>query len=240
MKIALISDVHSNLHALEAVLEEIDDWDRIICLGDLVGYGANPNQCVSKIRDLSDLNVLGNHDAACIGLLSLGWFNSYAATAARWTMKELENSSLAYLRSLTRSSHDGPFHLVHGSVREPTTEYLRSESQAKASFELSPDKVILVGHTHVPLTFLDRESGVERIKPSNGDWISYARRRLIYNPGAVGQPRDGDPRAAYAMIDTDNEKIGQFRVEYDVEAAREAIIDRGLPKMLGDRLTTGR
>ncbi len=240
MKVGLISDIHSNLHALEAVLEELDGCEEILCLGDVVGYGAYPNECVKMAKGVSKACVLGNHDAACVGLLSLGWFNPYAASAARWTMDRLDNGSLAYLRNIPRSTHSGIFFMTHGSPREPTTEYLREVSQARASFDLCDDRVILVGHTHVPLVFMERDDGPERIRPKDGEWISYRRRRVIYNPGGVGQPRDGDPRAAYAMIDTDEEKIGQFRVEYDVEAARDAIIDAGLPRMLGDRLTTGR
>ena len=239
MRIGLISDIHSNIHALEAVLEKLDDCETIICLGDIVGYGAYPNECVEKIKSLKVPCILGNHDAACIELLSLGWFNPYAASAARWTMEELRRPCLEYLRSLPRSRRMESFYLVHGSPREPTTEYLTDAFQARASFKICDDRVILVGHTHVPLVFMERE-GDDSFTPAEGDWISYKKRRLIYNPGAVGQPRDGDPRAAYSVIDTSLSRIGQFRTEYDVKSARNGIIEVALPRILGDRLTVGR
>ncbi len=240
MRIGLISDIHSNIHALEAVLERLKDCEKTICLGDLVGYGAHPNECVGRVKGLEIPCVLGNHDAACIGLLSLGWFNPYAAIAARWTMEEeLTRSSRDYLRGLPRSRRTDGFHLVHGSPREPTTEYLTDTHQAGASFEICADQAILVGHTHVPLVFVERD-GVKELVPVEGGWISYRESRIIYNPGGVGQPRDGDPRAAYAIIDTSEGRIGQFRAEYDVESARADIIEAGLPRILGDRLTLGR
>jgi diadenosine tetraphosphatase ApaH/serine/threonine PP2A family protein phosphatase len=154
-------------------------------------------------------------------------------------MENLTRPSLEFLRGLRRTARTGAFHMAHGSLREPTTEYLTGRAQARASFELCNDQVVLVGHTHVPLSFVDRETE-DILTPATGTWISYQRRRLIYNPGAVGQPRDGDHKAAYAIIDTSTAKIGQFRTEYEVEAARQEIVDAGLPRALGDRLSIGR
>ncbi len=239
MLIGLISDIHSNLQAFETVLERLGDCEQIVCLGDIVGYGANPDECVERMRELDVPCVLGNHDAVCIDLLSLGWFNPFAAAAARWTREQLTKPSLEHLRRLPRSAHLESFYMVHGSPREPTTEYLTDKYQARDSFELCDDRVILVGHTHVPLVFMER-NGEEAIIPRDGEWISYKRRRLIYNPGSVGQPRDGDPRAAFSLIDTTSRKIGLLRAEYDVESARDAIVDAGLPRILADRLLVGR
>ena len=239
MLIGLISDIHANLHALDSVLERLDDCERVICLGDIVGYGAHPDECVKGIRSRNIPCVMGNHDAACIGILSLGWFNPHAANAIRWTLENMAGESSNFLRNLPRSLNEKPCYIVHGSPREPTTEYLTNRFQAMDGFRSCDDQVILVGHTHVPLVFMER-GGIEEIKPLDGDWVSYRRRRLILNPGSVGQPRDGDPRAAFSILDTDSEKIGLFRQEYDVEAARKEIIEAGLPDRLGDRLLVGR
>jgi len=239
VRIGIISDIHSNIHALDTVLDELRRVDQVICLGDIVGYGAHPNECIDKMKDLRIPCVLGNHDAACIGLLSLGWFNPYAANAVRWAMEEeLTKDSLDYLRSLPTSRRIEPFYIVHGSPREPTTEYLTDASQARASFDLCKEQVVFVGHTHVPLVFIDRGRAEEMV-PSEGRRVSYEDVRLIYNPGAVGQPRDGDPRAAYSIVDTSSHTIEQHRVEYDVQEARADIIEAGLPRILGDRLTLG-
>ncbi len=239
MMIGVISDIHSNIHALEAVLGRLTQVDQIICLGDVVGYGAHPNECVERVKALKIPCVLGNHDAACIGLLSLGWFNPHAAHAVRWAVEEeLAKDSLEYLRSLPTSRRMESFYFVHGSPREPTTEYLTDASQARASFDLCKEQVVFVGHTHVPLVFTER-GGIEAMVPSEGNRISYEGARLIYNPGAVGQPRDGDPRAAYSIVDASSNSIGQYRVEYNVQEARADIIEAGLPRILGDRLTLG-
>lgn len=239
MAIGVLSDIHSNIHALEAVLERLGDCEATICPGDIVGYGASPRECVSRVRSLGMSCVLGNHDAACIGLLSLGWFNPYAAAAARWTVEQLSGASAQYLRGLPRSSEHDEIAIYHGTPREPTTEYLTDSLQARDSFALCEKRVILVGHTHVPLAFMERDQ-VEPLMVREGEWVSYGRRRLIFNPGSVGQPRDGDPRASYAVIDPDKRRIRLERADYDVEAAREDILGAGLPEMLGDRLLVGR
>ena len=237
--IGVISDIHSNIHALEAVLDKLKQVDQIICLGDVVGYGAHPNECVERVKGLKIPCVLGNHDAACIGLLSLGWFNPHAANAVRWAMEEeLTEESLRFLRGLPTSRRIEPFYLVHGSPREPTTEYLTDVSQARASFDRCKERVVFVGHTHVPLVFVERGE-TEVVVPSEGNRVSYEGARLIFNPGAVGQPRDGDPRAAYSIVDTSSNSIAQYRVEYNVQEARADIIEAGLPRILGDRLTLG-
>jgi diadenosine tetraphosphatase ApaH/serine/threonine PP2A family protein phosphatase len=235
----VISDIHSNLHALEVVLDSLEECERVLCLGDVVGYGAFPNECVNRTRRAGAPCVLGNHDAACIGLLSLGWFNPYAAAAARWTTDRLTSKSEGYLRGLPRSLRTGSLYLVHGSPREPTTEYLTDSLQARDSFALAEERLILVGHTHVPLAFMERD-GETLIQPHEGEWLSYRRRRLIFNPGSVGQPRDGDPRASYALIDSEEQRVCLFRVEYDLDAAASSIIDAGLPRVLADRLGIGR
>ncbi len=239
MEIAILSDIHSNIHALEAVLERLGDCEAIICPGDIVGYGASPRECVSRVRSLGMSCVLGNHDAACIGLLSLGWFNPYAAAAARWTVEQLDPASTQYLRGLPRSMERGDLAIYHGTPREPTTEYLTDSLQARDSFALCEKRAILVGHTHVPMAFMERDQA-EALTVQEGDWLSYRRRRLVFNPGSVGQPRDGDPRASYALIDADAQRIRLERAEYDVKAAREDILGAGLPQMLGDRLLVGR
>jgi len=238
-KIGVISDIHSNLHALESVLERLEMCDSIICLGDIVGYGAFPNECIDLVREYTSRCIMGNHDAACVGILSLAWFNPYASAAARWTMEELNKPNLGFLRGLPSEAKESDAYMVHGTPREPITEYLTTAIQARSAFSARSERLILVGHTHVPFIFMERQD-IDTFSPADGDAYSYVKRRIVYNPGAVGQPRDGDSRAAYAVIDTEERKITQYRVEYDVQAAREAILDAGLPRILADRLVVGR
>ena len=238
-KIGIVSDIHSNIHALERVLDKLGRCDSLFCLGDVVGYGAFPNECVDLVRESAAQCIMGNHDAACVGILSLAWFNPYASAAARWTMERLSKPNLAFLRGLPREAREGDMYMVHGTPREPITEYLTTSIQAISAFSTRSEKLILVGHTHIPSVFMEREK-VEEFSPGDGDSFSYAKRRLVFNPGSVGQPRDGDWRAAYAIIDTDAQLITQYRVEYDVQGARQAILDAGLPRILADRLVVGR
>ena len=244
MRYLIISDIHANLAALEAVLEDADGFDAVWCLGDLVGYGPDPNECVERIQALDAVTVVGNHDCAALGQLSLDQFNQDARTANAWTRERLTAEARAYLESLPKRLEKGDYTLVHGSPREPTWEYILDVERAIANFEHFDTRFCLVGHTHVPGAFIqDRESdryGVV-VSPYPGSMpLDESHLRLIINPGSVGQPRDGDPRASYAIMDTDDGAWHQLRVDYDIEVTQERMRSVGLPHRLIKRLEVGR
>ncbi len=240
MKLAILSDLHGNLEALEAVLADLDaqQVDAAACLGDFVGYGASPNECIERIRPRIEAAVLGNHDAAALGKLKLGGFNSDAATAARWTGDQLSAESRAWLDSLPLSTVWHEHRLVHASPAEPDDwAYVLSVTDARVEFAAFHEPLCFVGHSHVPGVFVDTDGQV-----------SYTRLgvvglrtgcRYLVNVGSVGQPRDGDPRAAYVLLDLDDERLEHRRVEYDVARAAGRIAAAGLPHFLSERLRWG-
>lgn len=240
MRLAILSDIHANLEALEAVLADLDTRrpDDVVCLGDFVGYGASPNECVARVRPRISGAVLGNHDAAAIGRLSLGDFNSDAATAARWTEAALAPDVRAYLEALPyRIERDGAL-LVHASPLEPEAwHYVLSPLDAEEEFEAFEQPVCFIGHSHFPGAF-----------ELQGDDVGYGRLaeirvkpggRYIVNVPSVGQPRDSDPRAGYTLWDAERGVIEQIRLAYDVETAMKRIRDAGLPQFLAERLRWG-
>jgi diadenosine tetraphosphatase ApaH/serine/threonine PP2A family protein phosphatase len=240
MRVAVISDVHGNRHALDAVLAEIgeESVDAVWCLGDTVGYGPQPNECCRLVAEHADLCLVGNHDLVALGELTASDFNDEAAAAAAWTSEALTEESRAFLHGLQpRATADG-VELFHASARDPVWEYVLSEQAARATFELTDAPLILVGHSHVALALtLDGEDvggGVAR----GGTTIQLAGRWLV-NPGSVGQPRDGDPRAAWLVADLDSASAAFRRVSYPVERTQAEMVEAGLPPLLAARLAVG-
>jgi diadenosine tetraphosphatase ApaH/serine/threonine PP2A family protein phosphatase len=238
----VISDIHANLAALEAVLEDAPDFDELWCLGDLVGYGPRPNECIERVRAFSHISLAGNHDWAALGKLDLSSFNAVARAANEWTQQQLMSSSRTYLNGLSPSVQHEGFSLAHASPREPVWEYIMDSSTAYRNFDYFTTPYCLVGHTHVPVLFeLDEErQGCETLLPPLSEPVGLGERRAIINPGSVGQPRDGDPRASYALLDSDEMTWTFHRVAYPIEVVQERMRAGGLPQRLIDRLEIGR
>ncbi len=242
MRIALLSDVHGNLPAFEAVLADVDDAEveEIWCLGDLVGYGAEPNGCVELARERCDLCLAGNHDLVVTGEIDLGDFSSSAAAAAQWTRDNIDAEALEFLRSLKPQADDRDIGLYHASPRDPVWEYVLSTWQADECMDLMKKRVGAVGHSHVALWFRrSGEGNVDGAPAEGGLEQDLAEGDWLLNPGAVGQPRDGDPRAAWLLLDTEGWSADWRRVEYEIDRAAGAIEEAGLPTVLGQRLYTG-
>ena len=242
MHYLIISDIHANLAALETVLADAPPFDEIWCLGDLVGYGPNPNACVTRLQDFPHLSLAGNHDWAALGRLNLNAFNTDARTANTWTQSELTPAVREYLSGLPTYMQRDKFCLAHASPREPVWEYILDANLAYANFAHFSAPICLVGHTHIPIVFeLDEERRrCNTLIPPFPDPLSFNSRRLILNPGSVGQPRDGNPQASYAMLDTENMTWEFRRVAYPVEITQERMRARGLPRRLIERLGMGR
>lgn len=251
MRYAVLSDVHGNLEALGAVLEALaaERIDRILCLGDIVGYGADPAECLARLQACAALMVGGNHDMACIGKLDLGWFNHAARMSLEWTRDRLSFTDLDTLRRLPLTASEEPWTLVHGTLRHPERfEYLVDVAQAVDTMTACRTLLCLLGHTHVPC-LIEYQRGPRRITrmltgPEELGDVAYHTDaeawRYVVNPGSVGQPRDGDPRASLAIMDTERARIQVRRVPYDIAAAQRKIRATGLPAFLADRLAVGR
>jgi predicted phosphodiesterase len=240
VRIAVLSDIHGNLHALEAVLRSIeeDGPDVVWCLGDLVGYGPRPNECCALVEDRAGVCLIGNHDLGVLGRLDLDDFSYDAAASARWTAEVLEDGPRRYLESLESQSEEGRYGLYHASARDPVWEYVLTPFAALASFATSEADVLLVGHSHVALAFKLADQRLETtIAPGGTELDLSGEGRWILNPGSVGQPRDGDARAAYLLIEDDRARYR--RVEYPVERTQEEIRAKGLPEPLAIRLAHG-
>jgi predicted phosphodiesterase len=242
----ILSDLHANWEALEAVVKDsAGRSDQILCCGDLVGYGADPNPVVEWVRGNCSLVVRGNHDKACTGLDDLEWFNPVARAAAIWTQKQLTPENIEYARGLPQGPlTQGDFQIVHGSPFDED-EYVLAAGEAGQAFEYLEYRLAFFGHTHVQGGFIWNHSRVETI-PSGYDEEEAQGMEIdpdcayLVNPGSVGQPRDGDPRAAYALYDADTRIVTYCRVEYDVARAQKKIRQSGLPPILADRLSLGR
>jgi len=240
MKTALISDVHANLEALQAVLGAIDERgvDRILCLGDVVGYGASPNECLSLVRERCELVLLGNHDSAASGGPEAARFNPNAKTAALWTAKMLTPDHRDYLRGLKLVSHAGPYLCVHASPAAPRDwEYIFDRFDAEPQFQFFSEPICFIGHTHQPAIFERVAAGSTFVPPTR--LRIDAERRYIVNVGSVGQPRDRDPRACFVLLHETAGEIEFIRVAYDIPAAQEKIREAKLPGVLATRLATG-
>jgi diadenosine tetraphosphatase ApaH/serine/threonine PP2A family protein phosphatase len=242
VRIVVVSDVHSNLVAFETVLRTVGEVDQIWCLGDLVGYGPRPNECVTLLSGQKHLAVAGNHDCAAVGRIGVEEFNTFAALAAQWTSDQLSEASRAYLTALPTVQTAGEFTLVHGSPRGPIWEYLLNVATATASFEHFEGPFCLVGHTHVPSMFVRAPDGSVQAHRIVGEAeVSLARPgwRFILNPGSVGQPRDDDPRASCLLIDTDRGSAIWRRVTYDIAQTQQQMRHAKLPARLVERLAHG-
>jgi diadenosine tetraphosphatase ApaH/serine/threonine PP2A family protein phosphatase len=240
MRVAVVSDIHSNLHALEAVLAaiEADAPDELWCLGDLVGYGPRPNGCCAAIAERADVCLAGNHDLAVRGTIHLAEFGGEAAVAAGWTRNVLEADAQALLDRLEPEGAAHGVALYHGSARDPIWEYVLDDEAALATLELAAFPLVLVGHSHVALQIVERDKLEGGVAPA-GTELAVGGSRALLNPGSVGQPRDGDPRAAYLLLDLDAQRAAFRRVEYDIERTQREMREAGLPEMLAARLALG-
>jgi diadenosine tetraphosphatase ApaH/serine/threonine PP2A family protein phosphatase len=242
----IVSDLHANQEALDAVLQQAAGrYDQAICCGDLVGYGADPNPVVEWVRGNCSITVRGNHDKACTGLDDLEWFNPVARAAALWTQQKLSPENAEWTRALPHGpvmSED--FQVVHGSPFDED-EYVLAADEAGQAFGYLERRLAFFGHTHVQGGFIWNQSRVEtipRTAPRSDRQVMEIDAGCAYmiNPGSLGQPRDGDPRAAFALYDSDAAMLTYFRVPYDIETAQKKIRDAGLPTILADRLLVGR
>jgi predicted phosphodiesterase len=240
MRTLVLSDIHANLTALEAVITDAAKFDRVFCLGDVVGYGPDPNECISLLLALPKLQVvMGNHDAALCGIIEVGNFNYDAQQALQVQASMLSAASLDWLELLDVEKDTSDLHMAHGSPRNPIWEYLLNNSVALENFSAFTSQVCLIGHTHVPSIFeLNGTHKVRLLLPEQGDlWRS--TKRFLLNPGSVGQPRDGNPKAAYVIFDDEDDTWQFRRVPYDVAAVQARMRVLGLPPRLIERLERG-
>ena len=243
MRVAIVSDIHGNRHAFEAVLADARDAgaEEHWCLGDVVGYGADPNACVELAHQHCAICLAGNHDLAVTGGLGIEEFSRGAAVSAKWTRQVIEAEHLAYLRALAPAGVEGRFGLYHASPRDPVWEYVLSEQLAERCLDDAEQDVCFIGHSHVALAFV-RDDGRGRTTGAlrePGNTADVRDRQWLLNPGSVGQPRDGDPRAAWLLLDTDRGHAEWRRTRYDIAGAQAAIRAAGLPDSLADRLGYG-
>jgi len=243
MRYAIIADIHANLAAFAAVLGDIEQQggvDEIWCLGDIVGYGPDPHQCIELLRRYNHICVVGNHDLAAIGKFDTSYFNPLAAAACQWTAEQLSRDDVKYLKNLPTTIEKDDFLLVHGSPREPIWEYIVSTSIAVRNFAFFKSPFCLVGHSHIPVVFKYEGGSCLPIRFSPGIGILLGKSRMIINPGGVGQPRDGDPRASYAIYESEGRVIRLYRIPYDISITQDKMMQVGLPIQLITRLKYGR
>lgn len=239
---AIFADIHSNLHALEAVLQEYrrESPDQYLCLGDVVGYAAFPNECVESIRRCAAVTIAGNHDWASVGLFDPEYFNQHALAAINWTKNTLDESSQNFLRTLGLVYHNSDLTCVHGTLDKPDEfNYLSGEYAIQRTFALLRADICFVGHTHVPAVFMKRKDAIVLFREQDSFDLEKDCAYIV-NVGSVGQPRDGISDAAYCLYDSEKRTLRIKRACYDVSAARDKIVASGLPRFLGDRLLLGR
>lgn len=241
MRYGIFSDVHSNLPALESVIAAYKNEaiDRYVCLGDIVGYAANPKECIVKVKELNPILVAGNHDWVCVDMISSRDFNPIAQEAAHWTKAQLAPEEKYFLKSLELLINEEKFTLVHGALDNPEDfNYLFDSGDAQVNFELMSGNLCFIGHTHIPGVFVEQDSHIGYVqqyplKISADD-------KYIVNTGSVGQPRDRNSQASYCIFDSTAQTIEIKRVAYDIEEAQKRIISAGLPVFLAERLAVGR
>jgi diadenosine tetraphosphatase ApaH/serine/threonine PP2A family protein phosphatase len=240
VRYALLSDIHGNLEALEAVLAHAASRaDAVLCLGDIVGYGADPGPCIERVAERAEAVVAGNHEHGVAGLLPLDWFNDRARTAARWTQRRLDRDHLGWLATRPLVAEVDDATLVHASPAHPADwDYVISAEDGYDAFASFTTRMCFIGHSHRPGAWSMGSSGRDWA-PGVGAVDLEAGRRYLVNVGSVGQPRDGDPRASYAVWDVDTRRVTIERVPYDVAAARRKILEAGLPRILAERLSIG-
>lgn len=245
MRILVISDIHGNYVALKAVLKAASEmgYDDIFCLGDLVGYGPKPDECVDEIRSLENLTcVMGNHDAAVSGFISIESFNQDAQDSVHWVLNRLSENNLAFLSHLPDLMIKNGCTVTHGSPRNPIWEYILDSYTARMNFEFFETQFCFVGHSHQPIVFrYGLEDGIlpNWYIPINGEEFCFSNERVIMNPGSVGQPRDRDPRASFGIFDIEKMTWTVHRVGYNIEKVQREILDGGLPERNALRLVDG-
>lgn len=245
MRLGVLGDVHANCEALDAVLRALasERIDQYIQVGDLVGYGPEPSECIAIVRSLSAVVCMGNHDAAVLGLLDTSYFNTYARAAILWTRQHLQPTDLSYLRSLPYVARQAEYTVVHGSLHLPAQfGYVVSVVEAADCLAMQDTRLCFLGHSHVPAVYLQSAPGVEgiaMIAQPEGEICFRGYGRVLLNVGSVGQPRDEDPRAAYAVVDTVAETIELKRVPYNLGLTQRKIYAAGLPEVLATRLAIG-
>jgi len=240
MRLAVLSDIHANLAALDAVCEALPPVDEIWALGDIVGYGPQPNEVIRRLQELGARSVLGNHDGAAIGTVDATWFNPDAAAAIRWTAQVIDDNARAYLAVLPEVRRDGDLTAVHGSPREPIWEYITDASVAAANLDAFETRHCLYGHTHQPVIYRADRGRMEVVPAQTGAPITLDARRALINPGSVGQPRDGNPDASYLILDA-AAGVAEFRrAPYDVALTQRLMREVRLPQWLIERLAVGR
>ena len=239
MRLAVLSDIHANLAALEAVRDALPEVDEIWVLGDIVGYGPQPNEVIAALQEMGARSVMGNHDGAAIGQVDAGWFNPDAARAIGWTSEVIDENARAYLATLPEVRRDGDLTAVHGSPRDPTWEYITGPDVAGANLAAFDTRICLHGHTHVPIVFRADQDRVEVVAATPGWPVTIREGRLLLNPGSVGQPRDGDPASSFVVLDTEAGSADFHRVSYDIELTQRLMRDVDLPPRLVERLRYG-
>ena len=240
MRIAVLSDIHSNLVALDAVLAHAGNVDGIWHLGDVVGYGPDPDGVVARLGERAAVGVRGNHDAAALGGDEIDFFNPDAKAAMLWTRRHCSPATTAWLEALPLRRVEDEVTLVHGSPRDPIWEYVTSERVARANLAVLTTRDGLHGHTHVPIAWVGAGDKVHGEAPGDRDTITFETRRAFLNPGSVGQPRDGDPRSSYLVLDMAARSATWHRVAYDIDAVARSMRAAGLPIRLAERLYHGR
>jgi predicted phosphodiesterase len=240
MRLAVLSDIHANLAALDAVCDELGTVDEIWVLGDIVGYGPQPNEVIRRLQELGARAVTGNHDGAAIGTVDASWFNPDAQAAIQWTTTVLDQNARAYLAVLPEVRRDGELTAVHGSPREPIWEYITDAAIAAANMTAFETRHCLYGHTHLPVIY--RSDGIHMtvVPATTAAPIALDARRALINPGSVGQPRDGNRDASYLILDTEVGVAEFHRVRYDVGLTQRLMREVGLPRWLAERLAIGR
>jgi predicted phosphodiesterase len=239
MRIAVLSDIHSNLVALEAVLAHLGTVDAVWHLGDVVGYGPEPDAVVERLASIGAIGVRGNHDAAAAGGDEIDYFNPEARSAMEWTRRRITATTRDWLAALPERRVELEVEMVHGSPRDPIWEYVTSLAVARAGIAVMSTTLGLHGHTHMPIAFAETDSRLEVMAPSDGTTLELEDRVALVNPGSVGQPRDGDARASYLVLDPERRSIAWHRVGYDIDAVVSAMHAAGLPDRLAERLHHG-
>ena len=251
MKLLILSDIHGNRFGLEAAIKSAGSFDALLCLGDVVGYGAHPNECCEILLEHEATCLSGNHDAAALGLIDTDWFNDIAAQAIAWTRQQLSQENHDWLASLSaqRDFAEEDFQGVHGSLREPLEEYITGADIAEPNLLLMSRSLCFFGHTHEAIVYRAPSQTNDWTRPDQmqgalltqgGTLDIEAGWKYLLNPGSCGQPRDGNPQARYAIFDSQKREVEVVALDYDWNAARAAILEAGLPKVLGDRLLQGR
>ena len=242
MKYLIIADIHSNLEAFQAVLDDVHNYggfDHIWCLGDVVGYGPDPQACIDLLCNHEHLCVCGNHDLAAVGKIDISDFNFDAALANQWTSEHLTEANRQFLLNMPEIIIKGEFTIVHGSPCAPAWEYVSSTASASENFRCLKTPYCLVGHTHVPFVFEQDDLVISQSYWGRNDMLLLGEKKLIINPGGVGQPRDHDPSASYAIYDSDEDMLCHYRVNYDIRLTQDKMESAGLPGFLIERLAWG-